>query len=70
MIDFQFVRYSSLAIDLVYVLYLCIERDLRTQHFDAFLKYYGDEFRKRVILMSLKDSGLLNIMDEKNWDEM
>ncbi|CAB3232998.1 unnamed protein product [Arctia plantaginis] len=69
MIDFQEVRYSSLAIDLNCILYLCIERNLRTHHFDA-LKFYGDEFGKRVFQMSVKGSGLLIIIDEKKLDEL
>lgn len=75
LLDFQLVRYSSPATDLVYVLYLCLERSLRADHLTSLLEYYCDELHRRVTQMSDGDSlnSLLNkdVMRElvmEEWD--
>ncbi|KAI5645890.1 ecdysteroid kinase domain-containing protein [Phthorimaea operculella] len=52
MVDFQAVRYGSPALDLSYILYLCLEREQRSEHLDSLLEYYVDELHKRLLEMS------------------
>ncbi|XP_075984504.1 uncharacterized protein LOC142982070 [Anticarsia gemmatalis] len=48
LVDYQLVRYASPALDLVSVLYLSMERKLRTKHYTALLNYYTDELYTRL----------------------
>lgn len=56
LLDFQLVRYASPAIDLVFILYLCMDRDLFAEHIDSLLVFYTDELHGRVMQMSEEDS--------------
>ncbi|XP_049885671.1 uncharacterized protein LOC126380345 [Pectinophora gossypiella] len=55
-VDFQLVRYASPALDLVYLIYLCLDRQQRTDHLTSLLEYYTDELHRRVVEMSEDDS--------------
>lgn len=48
LVDFQLVRYASPALDLVYILYMCLDRTQRKEHLDSLLQYYVDELHTRL----------------------
>ncbi|CAB3224739.1 unnamed protein product [Arctia plantaginis] len=56
LLDFQIARYASPAIDLVFILYLCMERELCAEHVNSLLEFYTDELHGRVLQMSDEDS--------------
>ncbi|XP_075984377.1 uncharacterized protein LOC142982016 [Anticarsia gemmatalis] len=56
LLDFQLVRYASPAIDLVFILYLCMERELRAENLASLLEYYTDELHRRLLQLSEDDS--------------
>ncbi|XP_013173287.1 PREDICTED: uncharacterized protein LOC106121991 [Papilio xuthus] len=56
MVDFQLARYASPALDLVYVMYLCLGREQRAAHLPSLLEYYTDELHARLADMSDEDS--------------
>lgn len=51
-VDYQLVRYASPALDLVYVLYLCLDRAQRTEHQGSLLDLYVDELHSSLLQMS------------------
>ncbi|KAH9639548.1 hypothetical protein HF086_012399 [Spodoptera exigua] len=55
-VDFQLVRYASPALDLVYIMYLCLDRQQRAEHLSSLLEYYTDELHRRLVMMSDEDS--------------
>ncbi|KAM3958906.1 uncharacterized protein ACR2FA_007082 [Aphomia sociella] len=55
-VDFQLVRYASPAIDLAYIMYLCLDRQQRSEHLASLLEYYVDELHRRLVEMSDDDS--------------
>lgn len=55
-VDFQLVRYASPALDLVYIMYLCLDRQQRAEHLASLLEYYTDELHRRLVQMSDEDS--------------
>lgn len=55
-VDFQMVRYASPALDLAYLLYLCLDYQQRVDHLSSLLEYYVDELHSRVIKMTDDDS--------------
>lgn len=64
-VDFQLARYASPALDLVFLIYLCLEREQRAEHTQALLEYYTDELHARLLEMS---DG--NIMDRDTLYDM
>lgn len=50
-VDFQLVRYASPALDLCYLIYLCLNRQQRADHLTSLLEYYTDELYERVVAM-------------------
>ncbi|XP_041983024.1 uncharacterized protein LOC121736050 [Aricia agestis] len=66
MLDFQLVRYASPAIDLAYLIYLCLDREQRSEHKASLLEYYIDELHKRLVEMS---DGT-NIMEKETLSDM
>uniref|UniRef100_A0A2A4JB62 CHK kinase-like domain-containing protein n=1 Tax=Heliothis virescens TaxID=7102 RepID=A0A2A4JB62_HELVI len=55
-VDFQAVRYASPALDLAYVMYMCLDREQRAEHLSSLLEYYTDELHRRLVQMSDEDS--------------
>ncbi|XP_068619904.1 uncharacterized protein [Battus philenor] len=55
-VDFQLARYASPALDLVYLMYLCLDREQRADHLPSLLEYYADELHTRLVEMSEEDS--------------
>ncbi|CAH2053975.1 unnamed protein product, partial [Iphiclides podalirius] len=55
-VDFQLARYASPALDLVYLLYLCLNREQRAANLPSLLEYYTDELHTRLLEMSEDDS--------------
>ncbi|CAK1594209.1 unnamed protein product [Parnassius mnemosyne] len=55
-VDFQLARYASPTLDLVYLMYLCLDREQRTSHLASLLEYYADELHRRLVEMSEDDS--------------
>ncbi|XP_004927067.1 uncharacterized protein LOC101737863 [Bombyx mori] len=51
-VDFQLVRYASPALDLVYIMYLCLERQQRALHLTPLLRYYADQLFCRAAELS------------------
>ncbi|XP_038221246.1 uncharacterized protein LOC119839121 [Zerene cesonia] len=51
-VDFQLARYSSPALDLAFLLYLCLDRQQRADHMTSLLEYYTEELHTRVSEMS------------------
>ncbi|XP_047511128.1 uncharacterized protein LOC125053676 [Pieris napi] len=51
-VDFQLARYASPALDLCYLIYLCLDRQQRADHLTSLLEYYTDELYERVVSMS------------------
>lgn len=47
-LDFQLARCSSPVLDISFMIYSCTDEDLRSQHFDNFLKEYYDELNKSI----------------------
>ncbi|KAJ0172023.1 hypothetical protein K1T71_011996 [Dendrolimus kikuchii] len=56
LVDFQLVRYASPALDLVYIIYLCMDRQQRSEHQTSLLEYYSDELYGRLLEMSEDNS--------------
>ncbi|CAK1546854.1 unnamed protein product [Leptosia nina] len=50
-VDFQLARYASPALDLCYLIYLCLDRHQRADHVASLLDYYTDELYERVVAM-------------------
>ncbi|XP_037783767.1 uncharacterized protein LOC119579995 isoform X2 [Penaeus monodon] len=48
LLDFQFCRRSSLAVDLSYFLFTSLTGDVRNKHLDQFLSFYYDAFARIV----------------------
>lgn len=48
LLDFQFCRRSSLAVDLSYFLFTSLTGDVRNKHLDQFLSFYYDAFAQIV----------------------
>lgn len=44
LIDFQLARYATVAQDLLFFTYACIDEDLRANHREDLIKYYCQEF--------------------------
>lgn len=55
-VDFQVVRYASPALDLAYIMYMCLNRQQRAEHMSSLLEYYTDELHRRLVQMSDEDS--------------
>lgn len=55
-VDFQLARYASLALDLAFIVYLCLDRAQREEHLTSLLEYYVDELHRRLVEMSEEDS--------------
>ncbi|XP_060806078.1 uncharacterized protein LOC106135318 [Amyelois transitella] len=56
MVDFQLVRYASPTLDLAYLMYLCLDRQQRSDHLTSLFEYYVDELHSRLVEMSDDDS--------------
>ncbi|XP_059053096.1 uncharacterized protein LOC131847535 [Achroia grisella] len=56
LVDFQLVRYASPALDLAYLMYLCLDHQQRSEHLPSLLEYYVDELHRRLVEMSDDDS--------------
>lgn len=55
-VDYQLVRYASPALDLVYILFLCLDRAQRSEHQASLLDLYVDELHTSLLQMSEPDS--------------
>ncbi|XP_050355034.1 uncharacterized protein LOC126776500 [Nymphalis io] len=64
-VDFQLARYASPALDLAFLIYLCLERQQRAEHTPALLEYYTDELHARLLEM-----GDGNILDRDTLFDM
>ncbi|KAG6451366.1 hypothetical protein O3G_MSEX007083 [Manduca sexta] len=56
LVDFQLVRYASPALDLAYIMYLCLERWQRVEHLTPLLRHYTAELHQRLLELSDDDS--------------
>ncbi|XP_059479516.1 uncharacterized protein LOC132199082 [Neocloeon triangulifer] len=55
-LDFQIARFSSLALDLSYLLYCSCQKSLLDQHYDEFIKTYVDAVNEAILSMGAKKS--------------
>ncbi|KAL0868163.1 hypothetical protein ABMA27_007714 [Loxostege sticticalis] len=55
-VDFQLARYASPALDLIFIMYVCLDRQQREDHLSSLLEYYVEEMHKRLVDMSEEDS--------------
>ncbi|XP_063363804.1 uncharacterized protein LOC134652526 isoform X1 [Cydia amplana] len=68
-VDFQLVRYASPALDLAYLLYLCLTREQRTEHLPSLLEYYSEELYKRLVELS-DDGSVFSGMNKDTLNDM
>ncbi|XP_072933080.1 uncharacterized protein [Epargyreus clarus] len=68
MVDFQVARYASPALDLAYIMYICLEREQRAEHMASLLEYYGDELHRRLVEMS--DGTISGYLDKEALNTM
>lgn len=52
LVDFQAARYASPALDLAYLVYMCLDRQQRADHLSSLLEYYVDQMHARLIELS------------------
>ena len=64
-VDFQLARYASPALDLAFLIYLCLEKNQRAEHTTSLLRFYADELYERLSEMS---DG--NILDKETLHDM
>lgn len=70
MVDFQLARYASPAMDLGYLLYLCLDRSQRAEHLSSLVEYYTEELHKRLLELSEEDSVFTGNLNRENLGDM
>ncbi|XP_052865599.1 uncharacterized protein LOC128271947 [Anopheles cruzii] len=55
LVDFQLIRYGSLALDLAYLIYCCTDGALRKQHLNSWLQTYHRQLVKSLRLLGSFD---------------